>query len=144
MFRYICISVLPVPLSADPKRCCLKTTLAIILMTPVHLLETSGLHCSKEVGLLYTRMPRCGLHDSVKLRHMEKAGNGNWKWKLEMEIGNGNWKWKLETEMRAKNAPCFLHSVLSHYSCIVLSNGYATGFTSHVLLYCSTLFSVID
>ena len=61
-----------------------------------------------------------------------KAGNGN-----ETETGNGNWKWKLETEMWTKKhqslVQCFLHSVLSHYSCIVLTNGYRTGFMSHVL-----------
>ena len=60
-----------------------------------------------------------------------KTGNGN-----EMETGNGNWKWKLETEMGTKNAPItgamFLHSVLSHYSSILLSNGYRTGFMSHM------------
>ena len=30
---------------------------------------------------------------------------------------------------------CFLHSVLSHYSCILLSNGYMTGFMSHGLSF---------
>ena len=30
---------------------------------------------------------------------------------------------------------CFLHSVLSHYLSILLSNGYRTGFTSHAFLY---------
>ena len=59
------------------------------------------------------------------------------KWKLEMEIGNGNWKWKLEMEMGTKNAlitgAMFLHSVLSHYSSILLSNGYRTDFMSCVL-----------
>ena len=42
------------------------------------------------------------------------------KRKLEMETGNrnGNKKQLL--------VQCFLHSVLSHYSCILLSNGYRT------------------
>ena len=60
-----------------------------------------------------------------------ETGNGNLKWKLEMEIGNGNRNWKLEMEMGTKNTPtlvqCFLHSVLTHYSYIVLRNGYRTG-----------------
>ena len=50
---------------------------------------------------------------------------------MEMETGNGNWK--------QKNAPItgamFLHSVLSHYSCILLSNGYMTGFMSRGLSF---------
>ena len=75
-----------------------------------------------------------------------KAGNRN-----EMETGNGNWKWKLEMEIAAKmHQSLVLHSVLSHYSCIVLSNGYMIGFTSHALcLYlccvlCGYLFNVIN
>ena len=62
-----------------------------------------------------------------------------------MENGNGKWKWKMETEMRTKKpyqslVQCFIYSVLSHYSSIVLSNCYGTGFMSHVLpllLYCA-------
>ena len=53
-----------------------------------------------------------------------------WKW-------NGNWKWKLETEMEAKHTPKYtlfssglMSSVLFHYSCILLSYGYMTGFMS--------------
>ena len=46
-------------------------------------------------------------------------------------------KWKLKTEMGTKNTPItgamFLHSVLRHYSCILLSNGYRTGFMSCAL-----------
>ena len=48
------------------------------------------------------------------------------KRKLEMEIGNGN------GNKKHTNHWC-LHSVLSYYSCILLSNGYRTGFMSHVL-----------
>ena len=50
-----------------------------------------------------------------------------------MEIGNGNWrqKWKQSTY---ENTHCFLQglmsSVLFHYSCILLSYGYMTGFMS--------------
>ena len=46
------------------------------------------------------------------------------KRKLEMEIGNGNWKWEQKTH---QSLVLFLHSVLSYYSCILLSNGYRTG-----------------
>ena len=69
------------------------------------------------------------------------------KRKLEMETGNGNGNTK------RTNHWCnvfFIVGVLSHYSCILLSNGYRTGFTGHVLcLYsctvlCDYLFSVID
>ena len=56
-----------------------------------------------------------------------ETGDGNWKWKLEMEIGNGNGK------THQSLVQCFLHSVLSQYSCILLSNGYRTGFMRHVL-----------
>ena len=59
------------------------------------------------------------------------------KQKLEIETGNGNWKWKWEDQSLVQ---CFLHSVLSHYYCILLSNGYRTGFMSHVLpLLCTVL-----
>ena len=50
-----------------------------------------------------------------------------------MEIGNGNGNKKTHLSMVQR----FLHSVLSHYSCILVSNGYRTGFMSHVL--CLTL-----
>ena len=76
---------------------------------------------------------------------MEKQGmemKGNWKWKLEMETGNGNWKRKWEQKTHQSLVQCFLHSVLSHYSCILLSNGYRTGFMSPVLcLYSCTVLS---
>ena len=60
--------------------------------------------------------------------HMEKQET-EMKWKLEMETGNGNWKWKWEQKKTHQSlVQCFLHSVvnhvLSHYSCILLSNGY--------------------
>ena len=42
------------------------------------------------------------------------------KWKLEMETENGNWKRKWEQNMHQSLVQCFLHSVLSHYSCILL------------------------
>ena len=63
------------------------------------------------------------------------------KRKLEMETGNGNWKWKQEQKKTHQSLVlCLLHIVLGHYSCILLSNGYRTGFTSHVLwLYSCTV-----
>ena len=64
-----------------------------------------------------------------------ETGNGNWKWKLEMETGN---KWEQKTHQSL--VQCFLHSVLSTYSSILLSNQYGTGFMSHalpLLLYCA-------
>ena len=79
-----------------------------------------------------------------------KVGNEN-----GMETGNGNWKRKWEQKFKTyqSRVQCFLHrlmsSVLSHYSCILLSSNYMIGFTSHVLcLYsctvlCDHLFSVI-
>ena len=100
-----------------------------------------------------------------------ETGNGNWKQmgtkdghmekqeteikrKLEMETGNRNWKRKPETENRNGNKRCtslvqyFLHSVLSHYSSILLSNCYGTGFMSRalssLLCYVITAFSVIE
>ena len=61
-----------------------------------------------------------------------KAGNAN-----ETETGSGNWKQKLETEMGQKMyqplVQYFLHSVLSHYSSILLSSRYGAGFMSHAL-----------
>ena len=57
------------------------------------------------------------------------------KRKLEMETGNRNGNKKTQSLVQ-----CFLHSVLSHYSCILLSNGYRTGFMSRalpLLLYCA-------
>ena len=68
------------------------------------------------------------------------------KQKLETktETGKRNWTWKLETEMGTKNVPItgekFLYSVLSHYSSILLSIGYGTGFMSRalpLLLHCA-------
>ena len=53
--------------------------------------------------------------------------------KMKMETGNGKWKWKWERKMHRSLVQCFLHSVLSHYSCIELSNGYRTGFMSRAL-----------
>ena len=62
------------------------------------------------------------------------------KRKLEMETGNGNWKRKWEEKNPPITGAMFLHSVLSHYSSILLSNGYRTGFMSHVLcLYSCTV-----
>ena len=71
-----------------------------------------------------------------------------------METGNGNWEWKLETEMGTNDAPITgavfssqtPSGVLCHYSCILVSNDYMTGFMSHVLctVLCDYLFSVID
>ena len=56
--------------------------------------------------------------------HMEKQET-EMKWKLEMETGNGNGSKKKTHQSLVQ---CFLHSVvnhvLSHYSCILLSNGY--------------------
>ena len=64
--------------------------------------------------------------------------------KLEMETGNGNWKRKWEQKAHQSLVQCFLYSVVSHYSCILLSNGYRTGFMSPVLCFVVTAFSVID
>ena len=71
--------------------------------------------------------------------HMEKQET-EMKWKLEMETGNGNWKPKWEQKTHQSLVQCFLHSVLSHYSSILFSNSYGTGFMSHalpLLLYCA-------
>ena len=63
-----------------------------------------------------------------------------------MEKEEAEMKQKLETEMGTKKkhtqslVQCFLHSVLSHYSCILHSNGYRTGFMSHVLCSCAVLY----
>ena len=67
--------------------------------------------------------------------------NGNWKRKLEMETGNGNWKRKLETNQKTHQSlvQCFLHSVLSPYSSILLSNHYGTGFMILLCLYSCTV-----
>ena len=62
------------------------------------------------------------------------------KWKLETETGNGNWKRKWGEETHQSLVQYFLHSVLSHYSSILLSNHYGTGSVSHalpLLLYCA-------
>ena len=66
------------------------------------------------------------------------------KQKLEMEIGNGN-----GNKTRTKSlVQCFLYSVLSHYSCTLLSNGYRTGFicfaSTPVLCFVITASSVIE
>ena len=60
--------------------------------------------------------------------------------KTEKEIGNRNGSKKKHKSL----VQCFLHSVLSHvlshYSCILFSNGYRTGFMSHnlpLLWYCA-------
>ena len=57
-----------------------------------------------------------------------------------METGNGNWKQKWEQKMQQSLVQYFLHSVLSHYSSILFSNRYGTGFMSQalpLLLYCA-------
>ena len=59
--------------------------------------------------------------------HMEKQ-EMEMKRKLETENGNGNWKQKWVQNTHQSLVQCFLHSVLGHYSCILLSNGYMTGF----------------
>ena len=71
------------------------------------------------------------------------------KWKLEMETGNGNWKQKWEQKMHQSLVQYFLHSVLSHYLSILLSNRYGTGCEScfaftPVLCFVITAFSVIE
>ena len=70
------------------------------------------------------------------------------KRKLEMETGNGNWKRKWEQNTHQSLVQCFLYSVLSHYSCILLSNGYRTGFIcfafTPVLCFVITASSVIE
>ena len=70
-------------------------------------------------------MQRSELLWSLSGGHMEKQET-EMKRKLEMEIGNGNWKRKWEQKTHQSLVQCFLHSVLSHYSCILLSNGYRT------------------
>ena len=81
--------------------------------------------------------------------HLEKQ-EMEMKRKLEMETGNGNWKQKWEQKNAPINGAMFLHSVLSHYSCILLSNGYRTGFYEScfaftpVLCFVITAFSVIE
>ena len=52
------------------------------------------------------------------------------KRKLETKTGNGNWNGN--GNKKHTNHWCNV-CVLSHYSCILLSNGYMTGFMSHVL-----------
>ena len=62
------------------------------------------------------------------------------KRKLEMETGNGIWKQKWEQKKYQSLVQYFLHSALSHYSSILLSNRYGTGFMSRalpLLLYCA-------
>ena len=82
----------------------------------------------------------CLVESKPALRAYGKAGNGN-----EMETRNGNWKWKLKKQkckqkMHQSLVQYFLHSVLSHYSSILFSNRYGTGFMSlalSLLLYCA-------
>ena len=62
-----------------------------------------------------------------------KAGNGN-------EMETGNWKQKRKQKTHQSLVQYFLRIVLSHYSSILLSNRYGTGFMSHalpLLLYCA-------
>ena len=59
----------------------------------------------------------------MKRKLETETGNGNWKWKLEMETGN---KWEQKTHQSL--VQCFLPSVLTPYSSILLSNHYGTGF----------------
>ena len=62
------------------------------------------------------------------------------KWKLEMEIGDGTASKKNAPITDAMFSSWTPSSVLSHYSCILLSNGYTTGVMSHVLcikLFCA-------
>ena len=51
---------------------------------------------------------------------------------LEKQETEMRWKRKLETEMEQTThqslVQCFLYSMLRHYSCILLRNGYMTGF----------------
>ena len=57
----------------------------------------------------------------------------------KQETGNGNWKQKWEQKTH-QSVQYFLHSVLTHYSSILFSNHYGTGFMSHalpLLLYCA-------
>ena len=82
----------------------------------------------------------CGAYGKAGNGNETETGNGDWKWKLEMETGNGNWKQKWEQKTHQSLVQCFLHSVLSHYSSILFSNSYGTGFMSHalpLLLYCA-------
>ena len=60
-----------------------------------------------------------------------KAGNGN-----ETEIGNGNWKRKWEQKNAPITGAMFLHSVLSHYSCII---GLALSVVCFVIAACYNL-----
>ena len=57
--------------------------------------------------------------NTLQMGHMEKQ-EMEMKQKLEMETENGNWKWKWEQKTHQSLVHCFLHSVLSHCSCIVL------------------------
>ena len=84
----------------------------------------------------------------------QEMETGNWKWKLEMEtgngmeIGNGNWKWngnwkrKWEQKKRTNHwgNVFFIVCLVITLACILLSNGYRTGFMSRalpLLLYCA-------
>ena len=71
-----------------------------------------------------------------------ETGNGNWKWKLEMEIG---------TKIGTINAPITWCSVFFHRhhgvalnSCILVSSDYMTGFMSHVLSFTLVMCSMIS
>ena len=52
---------------------------------------------------------------------------------LVTSLRNGNWKRKWEQKNTPITGALFLHSVLSHYSCILHRNGYRTGFMSCAL-----------
>ena len=58
-----------------------------------------------------------------------------------METGNGNWKQKWEQKTHQSVVQYFLHSVLSHYSCILLSNGYRTGIRVMCFAFSLVLYS---
>ena len=63
----------------------------------------------------------------------------------KQETGNGNWKQKWEQKTHQPLVQYFLHSVLTHYSSILFSNRYGTGFMSHalpLLCFVITAFSV--
>ena len=89
------------------------------------------LYCGYNAQVLIT----CITTDTIRGAY-GKAGNRN-EMETEMETGNGNWKWKWEQKMHQSLVQCFLHSVLSHYCCILLSSGYRTGFMSPVLCHYS-------
>ena len=82
-------------------------------------------------GYTCIRLKLTGIWKSRK-----RKWNRNWKWKLGMEIGNGN------GNKRHTNHWCYVFFIvwLVITLVILLSNGYMTGFTSHVLcLYSCTV-----